>query len=66
MMQNQDSQFIINLCCCAEEEEYSDDEGAKEEQDNELASQGNEMEEIRKKSKLDYAVLFEQEAMSIN
>ena len=66
MLQNRDSQFIINCCCCADEDEYSDDEETNEEIDNESLNKGKEMNEIRKANKLDYAVLFEQEAMSIN
>lgn len=65
-LQNKDSQFIINCCCCAKEEEYSDDEDTKLSRDEEKALAGNEMEEMRKANKLDYAVLFEQEAMSIH
>ena len=66
MLQNKDNKFIINLCCWAKEEEYSDDEEDKYIKDDEKGNSTNEMEEIRKANKLDYAVLFEQEAMSIH
>mmetsp|Transcript_11996 Transcript_11996/g.10594 ORF Transcript_11996/g.10594 Transcript_11996/m.10594 type:complete len:141 (-) Transcript_11996:23-445(-) len=65
MLHNRDSQFIINSCCCAEEDEYSDDD-IDNTKDEENSNKGKEMDEIRKANNLDYAVLFEQEAMSIN
>ena len=61
-----DTDFIINFWCWAKEEEYSDDEEDRNTKDDEKGNLTNEMEEIRKANKLDYAVLFEQEAMSIH
>lgn len=64
MMHNKDNQFIINWCCWAKEEEYSDDEETQGFKSG--SGKGNELKEIGKNNGLDYAVLFEQEAMSIN
>ncbi len=66
MMRNKDSQFIISWCWCAKEEEYSDDDEPSLSKDQEDPAKSNEMDEIRKANQLDYAVLFEQEAMSIS
>lgn len=74
MMHNKDNQFIINSCCCAKEEEYSDDDEADQEALNNNDSEATELKsdhgggkgDMRKDNGLDYAVLFEQEAMNIN